>query len=188
MIGARTRGPIALGLVVVVGALAGCANPDAATKGSAKAVTTSSVQNAGEPAAPAPLSTAAQMPLSVQPTPSRAAAAYAALYVNWSYRTLLAHQRTLAAMAVGAARLSERQAAASAQHDTTIARGHIYNRGKVVDVAPDSLRSGWWAIITREQTGGNSQYEGLPAAYHVTLAQVVPVPGGYAVEQWLPQS
>jgi hypothetical protein len=188
MIGTRTRGPIALGLVVVVGALAGCANPDAATKDSAKAVRPSSVQNAGEPAAAAPLSTAAQAPLSVQPTPSRAAAAFAALYVNWTYRTLVTHQRTLAAMAVGAARLSERQAAASAQHDATIARGHIYNRGQVVDVAPDALRSGWWAIVTREQTGGNAQYEGLSAAYHVTLAQLVPVHGGYAVGQWLPQS
>jgi hypothetical protein len=91
-------------------------------------------------------------------------------------------------MAVGAARLSERQAAASAQHDTTIARGHIYNRGQVVDVAPDALRSVWWAMVTREQTGGNVQYEGLSAAYHVTLAELVPVQGGYAVGQWLPQS
>ena len=43
-------------------------------------------------------------------------------------------------------------------------------------------------IVTREQTGGDTQYEGLPAAYHVTLAQLASVPGGYAVSEWLPQS
>ena len=37
----------------------------------------------------------------------RRIAAFAELYVNWTYRTLTAHQRTLAAMSVGAARLSE---------------------------------------------------------------------------------
>jgi hypothetical protein len=45
-----------------------------------------------------------------------------------------------------------------------------------------------WVIVTREQTGGDTQYEGLPAAYHVTLAQLARVPDGYAVSQWLPQN
>ena len=40
-------------------------------------------------------------------------------------------------MSVGAARLAERQAAASSQADTTIARGHIYNTGQILSVAPD---------------------------------------------------
>ncbi len=177
-----------IALAIAATTLTGCTNPDAATTKARSGPTRASVQNAGEPPAPRATASGTQAPLAVQSTASRAAAAFATLYVNWTYRTLVAHQRTLAAMAVGAARLSERQAAASAQHDTTIARGHIYNRGQVVDVAPDALRAGWWAIVTREQTGGNSQYEGLPAAYHVTIAQLTRVPGGYAVEQWLPQS
>ncbi|HEX8714757.1 MAG TPA: hypothetical protein VF706_04235 [Solirubrobacteraceae bacterium] len=181
------RSPLALGLALVLVALAGCTNPDAQSP-SAKSPTVSSPQNTGEPAAPAPSSPETQRPVNVQPTASEAAAAFAELYVNWSYSTLAAHQRALAAMAVGAARLSERQAAASGQRDATIARGHIRNRGQVVSVAPDDLRAGWWAIVTREHTAGDSQYEGLPAAYHVTLAQVAQVPGGYAVEQWQPQS
>ena len=148
----------------------------------------SSPQNAGEPPAPPATAPGAQAPIAVKTTPSEAAAAFAALYVNWTYRTLVAHQRTLAAMSVGAARLSERQAAASSQGDTTIARGHIYNRGQIVSIAPDASRPGWWVIVTREQTGGNSQYEGLPAAYHVTTRAARNGPGGYAVEQWLPQS
>jgi hypothetical protein len=182
------RSTALIGLAIVAATLVGCTNPDAASTTARSGRTGASVQNAGEPAAPRAPASGTQAPLAVQRTASEAAAVFAALYVNWTYRTLVAHQRTLAAMAVGAAQLSERQAAASAQHDATIAVGHIYNRGQVADVARDALRSGWWAIVTRERTGGNAQYEGLSAAYHVTLAQVVPVPGGYAVAQWLPQS
>jgi hypothetical protein len=168
-------------------ALAGCTNPDApGTVTSTRS--NASPQNAGEPKSPPPLSTAAQGPAGVQPTTTKALTAFAELYVNWTYRTLSENQRTLAAMSVGAARLSERQAAASSRDDTTIAGGHIYNRGEVISIARDLWRAGAWVIVTRERTGGNSQYEGLPAAYHVAIAQLASVPGGYAVEQWLPQS
>ncbi|HYM55446.1 MAG TPA: hypothetical protein VES97_08795 [Solirubrobacteraceae bacterium] len=124
----------------------------------------------------------------MQPTPAKAIAAFAELYVNWTYRTLSERQRTLAAMSVGAARLSESQAAASSRNDATIARGRIYNSGQVVSIARDLTAADSWVIVTREQTGGNSQYEGLTAAYHVTIAQLASVPGGHAVEQWRPQS
>jgi hypothetical protein len=167
-------------------ALAGCTNPDAPTT-STSGPASSSPQNAGEPPAPAPPSASTQAPLDVQATPSKAIASFAVLYVNWTYSTLGEHQRTLAAMSVGAARLSERQAAASSRGDTTIARGHIYNRGQIVSIARDLTTADSWVIVTREQTGGDSQYEGLPAAYHVTIAQLAGVPGGYAVEQWVPQ-
>jgi hypothetical protein len=181
------RGPLAIGLALGVVALAGCRNPDASSTTKTKTADVSP-QNAGEPAAPPPTSPRAQTPADVQPTPSKAISAFVALYVNWNYRTLVEHQRTLAAISVGAARLSERQAATSSQGDQTIARGRIYNRGQIVSVAEDQRRAGWWVIVTREQTGGNTQYEGLPAAYHVTTAQLATVPGGYAVDQWLPQS
>jgi hypothetical protein len=187
MSAARKKGPIALAALLAIGALAGCANPDApSTAPSPRA--TNSPQNSGEPPAPAPASPAAQLPGAVQSSPAAAARAFAELYVNWSYQTLASHQRTLAAISVGAARLSERQAAAASARDSTITRAHVYNSGSVVSIAPDALRAGWWTILTREQTGGDRQYEGLPAAYHVTLAQLASVPGGYAVEQWLPQS
>jgi len=91
-------------------------------------------------------------------------------------------------MSVGAARLSEQQAASAARNDTTIARGRIYNRGQIVSIARDALRRGWWAVLTQERTGGNAQYQGLPAAFHVTLAHLARLAGGYAVEQWLPQN
>lgn len=168
-------------------ALAGCTNPDASSS-PASSTRTASPQNAGEPPAPAPPSPAAQAPAGVQPTPTLALTAFARRYTNWTYRTLSADQRSLAAISVGAARLAERQAAVSSQGDTTIARGHIYNRGQLVSIARDLARAGWWVIVTREQTGGDTQYEGLAAAYHVTIATLANVTGGYAVEQWLPQS
>ena len=179
------RGLILVCLLLAVLGLAGCTNPDApsAVQGS---TSTASPQNPGEPPAPAPPAPAAQAPAAVQSTPAKALAAFSALYTNWTYRTLSADQRTLAAMSVAAARLAEQQAAASSEADTTITRGHIYNSGEIVSIARDLARPGMWAIVTREQTGGDTQYEGLPAAYHVTLAQLAHVGGGYAVSQWSP--
>ena len=175
-----------LGLLLAVMAVSGCHNPDAppATSGPA----TSSPQNPGELPVPPPPSPTAQSPDEAQPTPERALEVFARLYVNWTYRTLTSNQRRLAAMSVGPARLAELQAAAASQADTTITRGHIYNTGQIVSVAPDLSRAGTWVLVTREQTGGSSEYDGLGAAYHVTLAKLASVPGGYAVESWLPQT
>jgi hypothetical protein len=173
-------------MLVFAFALAGCSNPDAA--GTASVSSETSPQNTGEPQAPGPPAAAAQAPADVRSTPAGAIAAFAARYVNWDYRTLAADQRTLAAMAVGAARLSEQQAAVSSASDSTITRGRIWNSGQLVSVAPDRARQGIWVLVTRERTGGDSQYEGLPATYHVTLAQLARVPNGFAVSQWLPQN
>jgi hypothetical protein len=167
-------------------ALSGCTNPDAPT--TATEAVSSSPQNIGEPPAPPPPSPSAQAPAGVQATPVKALEAFAALYVNWTYRTLTSNQRQLAAMSVGPARLAEQQAAAASQADTTITRGHIYNKGHIVSVAPEHSHTGTWVIVTREQTGGSSEYEGLQAAYHVTLAKLASVPGGYAVQKWSPET
>jgi hypothetical protein len=174
-------------LLLAAVALTGCTNPDAPGAAQTTA-STAAAQNPGEPPAPAPPSPAAQAPADVQPTPSEALAAFSRLYTNWTYRTLGANQRTLAAMSVGSARLAEQQAAASSRADTTIVRGQVWNSGQILAVAGDLARPGTWVVVTREQTGGGTQYEGLPAACHVTLAKLAHVGGGYAVELWLPQS
>jgi hypothetical protein len=177
----------AAGVVLFVLVLAGCTNPDASTTEKASA-SGGSPQNAGEQPALAPASPASQAPVDAQATPAKALAVFSRLYSNWTYRTLTHDQQVLAGMAVGAARLAEQQAVASSEADTTIARGGIWNTGQLVSIANDAARRGMWAIVTRERTGGNSQYEGLPASYHVTLARLTPVPGGFAVSEWLPQS
>jgi len=168
-------------------ALAGCSNPDAPTATS-HPTSSDSPANAGEPSASPPPSPASQEPFGVQSTPERALAAYATRYINWSYHTLTEDQQALARSSVGVARLAEQQAAKQSTNDTAIARGRVWNHGHTISIAPDLGAQGTWVIVTREQTGGNTEYEGLPVSYHVTLAKLAPVPGGYAVEQWLPQS
>lgn len=187
MTGRRLKGLVAACLLAGAVALAGCTNPDAPSAGK-RTSSTASPQNEGEPPAPAPASPASQLPADVQSTPTAALTAFSRLYSNWTYRTLTSDQRELAAMSVSAARLAEQQAAASSQADTTIARGHIWNSGQIVSIAGDLSQPGAWAVVTREQTGGSTQYEGLPASYHVTLARLARVRGGYAVSEWLPQS
>jgi hypothetical protein len=174
-------------LVFALLALSGCTNPDTPIVMTG-AASTSSPQNAGELPAPPPPSSSAQAPAGVQATPAGALEAFARLYVNWTYRTLASNQRRLAAMSVGPARLAERQAAATSQADRTITRGHIYNTGQIVSVAPERSHTGTWVVVTREQTGGSSEYQGLQAAYHVTLVKLAHVQHGYVIESWLPQS
>ncbi len=179
---------VLLVVLSAVVALSGCTNPDAPST-TTEAASASSPQNTGEPPAPPPVSSQAQAATEVQPTPAKALETFAQLYVNWTYRTLTSNQRKLAAMSVGAARLAERQAAASSQADSTIARGHIYNTGQILSIAPELSQRGTWVVVTREQTGGSSsEYQGLQAAYHVTLAKLAHVQQGYVIESWLPQS
>ena len=108
--------------------------------------------------------------------------------MNWTWRTLAAHERELAALSVGPARLSEQQAAAAAVRDSTIAQSRVYNSGQIISIAPSRTNAQAVGVVTREQTGGNSQYDGLQASYHVTLAELAQLNnGGWTVSEWLPQ-
>lgn len=180
----RPRIAAALLLAALTLAASGCSNPYANTP--APPSQSATVQNTGEPPAPAP--TAGQLPARLQATPQAALAQFAGLYTNWTWRTLVADQQTLAAIGTGAARLAEQQAAASSRADSTLARGHVANHGELLGATPDLHRAGWWIVITSEQTTGSAEYETLPASDHVTLAQVQRTGGGWAVSQWLPQS
>ena len=131
---------------------------------------------------------ASQAPASVRSTPAGAITQFATLYVNWTWRTLAAHERELAALSVGPARLSEQQAAAAAIGDSTIAQTRVYNSGQIISIARSRTNAKQWVVVTREQTGGNSQYDGLQASYHVTLAELAQLKnGGWTVSEWLPQ-
>ena len=174
------------GIVVVLGAC-GCSDPYAAKPGGAGTVA-SSVQNVGEPPAPAPRQDGAGGVFDPQATPQGAIVRFAEVYANWSYLTLARDQALLASMSVGAARLAERQAAASTRADRTLARARISNRGSVLSVSADLARHGWWVVVTREQTFGGGEYEGLAASDHVVLARAVRVHDRWAVSQWLAQS
>jgi hypothetical protein len=120
-------------------------------------------------------------------SPQQAIERFATAYISWTWRSLASDQAALAADAVGEARESEEQARQQTARDTPLRRAEIFNSGVIVAIAPlrDSRR-GEWVIDTREQTGGNGEYAGLQAAFHITLASVQRVRGGWAVSAWRP--
>ncbi|MGO9490135.1 MAG: hypothetical protein ACLQBB_14060 [Solirubrobacteraceae bacterium] len=160
----------------------GCANPDGPATGAVRETPGSP----GEPAAPPSPPPAGQHPLAPAATPASAVERFALLYTDWDSNTLAEHQALLAAISVGTARLDARKAAASARAHA-LARERVRNEGQIVALAPDRARRGWWVVVTRERTGGG-EYEGLPPTLHVTLANTVPVPSGWAVSAWQPQT
>jgi hypothetical protein len=127
-------------------------------------------------------------PAAPSASPRSAVERFAAAYINWSYRTLAADQQHLAASAVGEARAGELQARQQTERDSALARGRVFNAGRVVAVAQvNGAPADEWVCVTREQTGGEGEFAALAAAYHVTLATVGRVPGGWAVSSWQPE-
>jgi hypothetical protein len=123
------------------------------------------------------------------PTPRAALERYALIYINWTASTVAAAQRRLAEISVGGARAQALQAAANYQHDTTLLRSHVANRGTVVAItAGQSSTRGSWVVVTREVTSGEGDYAGLPAQLHITYGQVIHTPAGWNVNSWRPQT
>jgi hypothetical protein len=125
----------------------------------------------------------------VSGTPQRALERFAQLYTNWNASTVRAHQLALAAISVGAARLTSEQAAAHVQGDAAIGQDSVSNSGEVVSIARGmGSAQGFWVIVTREQLDGRSAYRKLPSQLHVTYAQVTAAGGGWVVSSWQPQN
>jgi hypothetical protein len=114
---------------------------------------------------------------------------YARLYVNWTSKTIGAHQRQLAAISQGTARAAALQAAASYSHDAELETRHVANTGTIVSIAAgEGPQRGSWVIVTSEHTTGNGDYAGLPAAAHVTYAHLTHNSHGWVIDQWSPQN
>jgi hypothetical protein len=123
------------------------------------------------------------------PTARTAVNRYAQLYINWNAIGLVADQRKLAAISIGAARLQAQQAAAHAATDKTLTADHVSNTGQVVSAHPGAgPAAGDWVIVTSEKTLGTGDYAGLPPAVHVTYAQVTKTHQGWVISQWAPQN
>lgn len=129
----------------------------------------------------------APSPGSGGPTPQAALRRYALVYTNWQASTLGAHERRLASLGVGAARLAALQTAASASGAVSLVADHVQNRGVVLAVAPgQGPGHGQWVVVTQEQTTGTGAYAGLPASTHVTLGRVTHVSDEWVVSEWSP--
>jgi hypothetical protein len=123
------------------------------------------------------------------PSPTAAIAQFGRLYINWTADTLAARQRQLAAISIGEASSTERRAAAHTPSDYELRRSHVANHGSIIAIAPTRpARPGAYMVITRERTTGAGLYNHFAAAYHLTIATVQHIHGGWAVSQWQPQN
>jgi hypothetical protein len=123
------------------------------------------------------------------PTPQAALERYANLDSNWTAKSVAVVQDQLAAISLGQARAQALQAEASAARDTQLTQSHLANHGQVLAVSPgQAAAAGKWVIVTREQTTGESDYQGLPATLHIIYAQVTRTESGWVVSEWAPQN
>ncbi len=123
------------------------------------------------------------------PTPQTALRRYALAYTNWSAADLPAHERQLAALAVGPARLAAEQIAASRSAIASLTQSHVANKGVVILIAArEGMARGHWVIVTREQTTGTGPYAGLPPSLHVTLARLRRIDHEWVVSEWRPRT
>jgi hypothetical protein len=122
-------------------------------------------------------------------TPQAALTAYANGEVDWTSGTVGADQRHLASISTGAARAMALQAAATYGAGSQLQHSKVSNSGVVTSISPgEGPLHGAWVLTTREKTGGQGDYTGLPAQAHVYYAHLQHTTAGYTVSQWSPQS
>jgi hypothetical protein len=125
----------------------------------------------------------------VASTPTLALRRYALAYINWRASDLQTHERQLAAISIGGAKLTAQQEAAARNGAAALNANHVTNTGQVVAIAPgEGPDTGQWVIVTQEHTTGTGPYAGLPPGPHVTLAQIGQTDGGWVVTAWNPVS
>lgn len=125
------------------------------------------------------------------PSAAQAVAVFVQAYINWSWRTVAADMRGLAARSVGQARSAMELAAAQTASDYELRNGEISNRGAVEAVAPLPAGRDRYVVVTREQTtaANTTAYQGLEPSWHVAVATVRQLaPGRWVVSGWQPES
>jgi hypothetical protein len=115
---------------------------------------------------------------------------FAGAYINWTADTVAADMHGLAARSIGQARSALELAAAQTASDYELQQGGISNSGEVEAVAPLPSRRAQYIVVTRESTAATNTtaYQGLRPAWHVAIATVSPVQGGWVISGWQPES
>jgi hypothetical protein len=122
-------------------------------------------------------------------SPKEALRRYALTYTNWQAINLSAHERALAALAIGPARLAAEQTVASESITASLAKHNVTNRGVVLSItAGEGPARGQWVVVTQEQTTGTGPYVGLAPGPHVTFAKTKRSDRDWFVFEWSPQS
>jgi hypothetical protein len=186
----RTPVVIALAVAALSGCGSGAARPAQGAARPAQAAARAAVRRADAtheyPSPPPPAQTAADPAAD----PVSAVRAFVASFINWDATDVASQLSALASQSVGQARSAMQLAAAQAAGDYELQRGGIANSGAVESVAPLAGRAGEYVVVTLEQTTATatSAYDGLRPAWHVAVATVVQVPGGWALSGWQPES
>jgi hypothetical protein len=115
---------------------------------------------------------------------------FANSYINWTAETVAADMRALAGRSIGQARSALELAAAQTASDYELQQGGISNSGQVEAVAPLPSSRDRYVVVTRESTAATNTtaYQGLRPAWHVALATVSPLKGGWVLSGWQPES
>jgi hypothetical protein len=184
--------PVAGARTGSAGANAGAAGANAgaagANAGAARIrATVARAQRTHEIPTPAPSQTA----LGGWRSPVQAVQVFAQWYINWTAGTVATHLHVLSRLAVGQARSAMTLAAGQAGRDSSIKLGGIANSGTVEAIAPVTGERNVYAVVTRERTTATNTnaYQGLRAAWHVTLATVTEVAGRlWTISGWQPEN
>ena len=124
------------------------------------------------------------------PTPQAALLAFAGAYVNWNAGSVAGDLRRLARASIGQARSAMEIQAAGIAADGELRRQGVWNTGTVQAVAPVRGDHAHWVVVTLESTRARrgGAYAGLLPAWHVTVATVTRVAGGWVLSGWQPES
>jgi hypothetical protein len=174
------------GAVAVGGCALGPASATSSSTSTAAAGPVAQADRTHEYPAPAPRQTAPGAR-----APVLAIEAFATGYINWRATTVSRTMRALEAISIGQARSEVALAATQTAQDYELRHGGVANSGTVEAVAPVLGRRDQYAVVTRERTTATntSAYQGLPVAWHLTLATVTRLSSGaWVVSGWQPQS
>jgi hypothetical protein len=138
------------------------------------------------PSPPPPRQTAT----TAAPTAVQAIRRFTTAYINWNAQTVAHDMLTLARECVGQARSAMQLAAAGTAGDYELQRGGIANHGAVEAVALLPGHGNQYVVVTLESTTATNTnaYEGLLPAWHVAVAGVAQLSGGWVVNSWQPES
>jgi hypothetical protein len=123
-------------------------------------------------------------------TPEQAVRRFARAYINWTAGTVGRNMAQLAAGSIGQARSALQLAAAQTAGDYELRRGGIANSGTIEVVALLSGSQERYVVVTRESTTATNSaaYQGLRPAWHVAIATVARLQGGWVLSGWQPES
>jgi hypothetical protein len=192
---------LALTLMLTLAFLAGCGSttnapsPLGRSFASAPASTSTSAAPIGDPpperhgTVPEGIASEENRSGSLAATPQAALLRYALTYTNWRASSLSVVERRLVSLAVGAAKLTAEQTAASNSVAAELADDHVQNKGVVLAITPaQGPADGQWVVVTQEQTTGTGPYAGLPPALHVILARTERLNHGWVISGWTPRT